>query len=216
MKHYVLTVDYATDGDAGSDVLGIFHSPEAAKTEYDKQVATERENAENNNWTVEVDEDVLFEAHAEGDHANNHVCLYVQEEDAIDDGEWERLLKDKDDFIVEVCPFCDREVYMRWSIEEDGYVAHCPYCGETMMLCDECFHRDGNEGDGPCDYDGERCSCYRNPEGRVLPSRKAELLDNAIAHLTELAGRSEIENTLRCIGFTDYEMKMLLEVEEDG
>ncbi len=215
MRHYILTVDYAKGGEVGSDVLGVFHSPEAAKAEYDKQVGTERENAEDNGWIIESDESALFEAREEDDHTNNYACLYVQEVNAIDDGEPERILKDKDYFIVEVCPFCNREVYMRWSIEEDGYVAHCPYCGETMMLCDECFHRGENESDGPCDYNGERCSCYRNPEGRVLPSRKAELLDNAIAHLTEMAGRSEIKNTLRCIGFTDYEMKMLLEVEED-
>lgn len=215
MKHYVLTVDYARDGEYGSDVIGVFHSPDAAKVEFDKQLETERKKAEENDWAVESDEDTLFKAKKEGDHANNHVCMYVKEVDAIYDGEQERLLEDKDYFIVEVCPFCDREVYMRWSIEDDGYVAHCPYCGETMMLCDECFHRDGNEGDGLCDFDGNRCSCYRNPEGRILPSRKEELLDNAIAHLTELAGRSEIKNTFRCIGFTDYEMKMLLEVGND-
>ena len=121
----------------------------------------------------------------------------------------------EENMIVEVCPHCDTEIYMRWSIEEDGYVAYCPYCGDTLLLCDECFHRDGNDGDGPCDFNEEKCGCYRCPEGRVLPSRKAELLDNAIAHLTELAGRSEILNTLRCIGFTDYEIKMLLEVEKD-
>ena len=117
--------------------------------------------------------------------------------------------------VVEVCPFCEREIYMRWNVKEDGYVAYCPHCGDPIMLFDECMHRDGNDGGGPCDFNSETNGCYRCPEGRVLSSRKSELLDNAIAHLTKLAGRAEIENTLRCIGFTDYEMKMLLEVNDD-
>ena len=117
--------------------------------------------------------------------------------------------------IVEVCPHCNREAYMRWNVEDDGYVAHCPYCGEPLLLCDECIHRDGNDGDAPCNYCDETNGCYRCTEPIMLSSRKDELLDSMIAHLTELAGRSEILNTLRCIGFTDYEIKMLVEVEKD-
>ena len=48
--------------------------------------------------------------------------------------------------VVEVCPYCDEEIVMRWDVEKDGYQAVCPKCGEELMLCDECFHSDDNEG----------------------------------------------------------------------
>lgn len=205
MIKYRVSVDWAFKGDDGTIDYGTRNTMEEAKKLFQTARKEEKEIAEKNGYKIYVDDETSFECGLPGDYAHGHEKLYIEEvhED------------DPEEMIVEVCPHCDTEIYMRWSIEEDGYVAYCPYCGDTLLLCDECFHRDGNEGDGPCDFDGDKCGCYRCPEGRVLPSRKAELLDNAIAHLTELAGRSEILNTLRCIGFTDYEIKMLVEVEDD-
>lgn len=39
--------------------------------------------------------------------------------------------------VIEVCPHCENEIEMRWSVEEFGYKAFCPVCGNRLMLCDE-------------------------------------------------------------------------------
>ena len=43
--------------------------------------------------------------------------------------------------VTELCAECEREVEIHgWDTERDGYQAFCPYCGEVLMLCDECQH----------------------------------------------------------------------------
>ena len=46
----------------------------------------------------------------------------------------------------------------------DGYQAFCPYCGEVLMLCDECQHSEQRQ---PCDFDADTSLCRhrRRPEG---------------------------------------------------
>lgn len=61
--------------------------------------------------------------------------------------------------VIEVCPNCGNEIEMRWSVEEFGYKAFCPVCGNRLMLCDECQH---GEGALPCDYDNDTDSCRFN------------------------------------------------------
>ena len=51
----------------------------------------------------------------------------------------------KDGYIVEWCKNCDRQIVMLWDPEKDGLVAHCPYCGVRMTLCESCT--------GECDFD---------------------------------------------------------------
>ena len=63
--------------------------------------------------------------------------------------------------VVEVCPHCDMEVEMKWSVEMFGYKAYCPYCGQRLMLCDECQHPNGKYEDN-CDYCTETDSCRFN------------------------------------------------------
>lgn len=63
--------------------------------------------------------------------------------------------------VVEVCPSCESDVVMLWNVETDGYRAFCPYCGNRLMLCDECLHRSGG---GECDYDKETDTCMFNRE----------------------------------------------------
>lgn len=63
--------------------------------------------------------------------------------------------------VIEVCPHCENEIEMRWSVEEFGYKAFCPVCGNRLMLCDECQH---GEGAIPCDYDKDTDSCRFNKE----------------------------------------------------
>lgn len=63
--------------------------------------------------------------------------------------------------VVEVCPHCDMEVEMKWDVEMFGYKAYCPYCGQRLMLCDECQHPNGEYEDN-CDYCTETDSCRFN------------------------------------------------------
>lgn len=67
--------------------------------------------------------------------------------------------------IVEWCSHCGAEVEMQWDIEESGYKAYCPYCGEMLMLCDECIHSDSPS----CDWNSKTQSCKR----LILPNQKA-------------------------------------------
>ena len=53
--------------------------------------------------------------------------------------------------VVEVCPHCDSENVLQWNCEELGFVTRCKYCGEELMLCDECLHCDDNLGQN-CDW----------------------------------------------------------------
>lgn len=58
--------------------------------------------------------------------------------------------------VTECCPHCDSEVSLIWDIEEDGYHAYCPYCGNRLMLCSMC---PGTTGTMHCDYDSKTDSC---------------------------------------------------------
>lgn len=64
-------------------------------------------------------------------------------------------------YVTELCPNCDTEVEMRWDVEMFGYKAYCPYCGQRLMLCDECVHPNG-EYENNCDYCTETDSCRFN------------------------------------------------------
>lgn len=73
--------------------------------------------------------------------------------------------------VVEVCAFCGVENEMVWDIDELGYEAFCPVCGNKMMLCDECMHSEDemNENGNHCDYgeheDGS-VRCFRCIENK--------------------------------------------------
>ena len=67
--------------------------------------------------------------------------------------------------VTEQCSNCEREVEIHgWDTERDGYQAFCPYCGEVLMLCDECQHSEQRQ---PCDFDMSTGMCRhrRRPEG---------------------------------------------------
>lgn len=40
--------------------------------------------------------------------------------------------------IMEICPHCSKCNDFLWNIEDDGYQAHCLYCGEKLLICSEC------------------------------------------------------------------------------
>lgn len=79
--------------------------------------------------------------------------------------EW--LLQERDEgpaartyIVTEFCANCEREVEIHgWDTERDGYQAFCPYCGDVLMLCDECQH---TEPAPLCDFNSETGMCrYR-------------------------------------------------------
>jgi hypothetical protein len=63
----------------------------------------------------------------------------------------------EDYIITEVCPHCETEITMQWSVEEFGYMAYCPVCGKRLMLCSAC-----HDDSGFCDYDSNSDSCKFN------------------------------------------------------
>lgn len=85
--------------------------------------------------------------------------------------------------VTEFCPSCEHEAEIVWNTEQDGFKAFCPYCGERLMLCDECRHR---EGEPDCDYNGKTDSCRYNPpkseramtnEEKIRTMRREELAE---------------------------------------
>lgn len=76
------------------------------------------------------------------------------------------LISSREYEIVEVCPHCDSEIVMQWSVEYLGYKAFCPVCGGRLMLCDECFHADDNPGQY-CDWSRETDTCFRRKKEEV-------------------------------------------------
>ena len=70
--------------------------------------------------------------------------------------------------VTELCPHCEREVEMFWDTDANGFKAFCPYCGERLMLCDECLH----SGTGNCDYSNNTDSCRHNPPIPAAVSHK--------------------------------------------
>lgn len=60
--------------------------------------------------------------------------------------------------VAEYCPNCEEEIEMIWDVERSGYQARCPVCGNLLMLCDECRHRENGRGMG-CDWNSKTSTC---------------------------------------------------------
>ena len=105
--------------------------------------------------------------------------------------------------VVEWCPHCENEIEMKYEVDKFGFQVHCPFCGKPIMLCDECFERNGNK----CDWSKDTGCCMK-PKVISL-KRKAELFDEMLGYLTEVVSdKQELENVLRNISFTDDEIKI--------
>ena len=64
---------------------------------------------------------------------------------------------------VEMCAFCESEnTYPMHNVDVDGYVVICKYCGQQIMLCDECQHSEDNPN-RHCDWCATECGgrCFR-------------------------------------------------------
>lgn len=71
------------------------------------------------------------------------------------------LMKMRMSMVTEECPDCGYESTMQWNVANNGYQTFCPKCGFPMMLCSECMV----DGDGFCDWNGDKGFCYRMVEG---------------------------------------------------
>ena len=105
--------------------------------------------------------------------------------------------------IVEYCPNCETEIEMRWNVEEFGYKAYCPVCGNRLMICSECRDCEGNAIG--CDYNSRTDTCRFN-KGEFSEKRRRELFDKMLDHLSEIVKGSDLIDTLHGIGFTDAEI----------
>lgn len=104
---------------------------------------------------------------------------------------------------VEVCPYCDREITLRWNVEQDGYQITCPYCGNKIMLCDACMHSDDNP-EQKCDW-CEEYNCFRKKKETALETVLRRKIDsfyeagqtdwvNIINHIKSCYNSEIIEN----------------------
>lgn len=75
----------------------------------------------------------------------------------------------EENHVTEYCPNCETEIEMVWNVEQFGYKAYCPVCGERLMLCDECQHGPDGEFLDRCNYDYGTDSCrYNQREGGTV------------------------------------------------
>lgn len=78
MKHYVVLIEWSTEGDCGSNILGVAHSLDEAKEIFNDTVEEERQLAEDNGWEIYEDTDVIFDAGEDGFYCSNHSKTYIQ------------------------------------------------------------------------------------------------------------------------------------------
>lgn len=78
MKHYVIVLNWATEGDNGSNVLGVAHTMDEAKEIFNETRQEEKELAENNGWEIYEDSDDVFDAGENGYYRDNYTKLYIQ------------------------------------------------------------------------------------------------------------------------------------------
>ena len=73
-----------------------------------------------------------------------------------------------DDDVVEQCPECGNEVWLKWDVERDGYTIYCPDCGYRMKLCSMCDVTDG----GKCDWNSDTGTYKKEKNGRTTETVK--------------------------------------------
>lgn len=101
-------------------------------------------------------------------------------------------VKTKQCEVVEVCPNCDREVALIWDVRVEGFKAFCPYCGERIMLCDECQHRfDDGEFTDDCDYNGYSDTCRFNCISNKTKDKYIASIRKKLSKRTLLEGLAE-------------------------
>ena len=79
MSHFVVVIDWTSEGDNGCNVLGVEHSLEKAKEIFDEAVEAEKDFVENNGWEIYEDNDCEFDAGENGYYVDNHSRVFIQE-----------------------------------------------------------------------------------------------------------------------------------------
>ncbi len=79
MIHYVVVLDWTSEGDNGCNVLGVAHSLDDAKAIFSDAVGDEKNMAEEYGWEIYEDCDAEFDAGEGGYYNNNHTRLFIQE-----------------------------------------------------------------------------------------------------------------------------------------
>ena len=100
--------------------------------------------------------------------------------------------------VAEQCPYCENEIIMRWSVEEFGYKALCPVCGNAFMLCSECRKAGGKF----CDYSDDTKTCRLGSTDRYPELREYK------EHRLEVSARPDDPEWLGCF-------EIVFEAEEE-
>ena len=79
MKHYVVVLEWSSEGENGSNVLGVTHNLDEARQIFNDTIEEERDLADNNGWTIYEHTDLVFDAGEDGFYCNNHSRTYIQE-----------------------------------------------------------------------------------------------------------------------------------------
>lgn len=78
MKHYIIKLDWAFDGESDAEIKGIAHTLDEAKDVFRKFVVEEKQLADENGWEVFTDNETCFDAGEEGWYGGNHTCLSIE------------------------------------------------------------------------------------------------------------------------------------------
>jgi glycerate-2-kinase len=79
MTHYVVVLNWATEGDNGSNVLGVTHTIDEAQEVFNETLKDEKALAENNGWKIYEESNDVFDAGEDGYYRDNYTKLYIQE-----------------------------------------------------------------------------------------------------------------------------------------
>lgn len=81
MKVFVLLTEVVYDYETDRRVK-VFSTLEKAKKEFDEFVKKEKKNAEDEDWTIELD-GMDFEAYPEGTYVEDHVLACIEEQEVL-------------------------------------------------------------------------------------------------------------------------------------
>lgn len=79
MKHYVVMFDWATDEDSNTEILGVVHTLEEAKSILNGPLAQEKRFAEDFDYKIETNTDTEFVAYEDGFYSGEHTHLWIEE-----------------------------------------------------------------------------------------------------------------------------------------
>ena len=79
MKHWVVAIDWANNGENGLQIIVVEHSLEEARQCFQSAVKGERRIADGNGWQVYEDDDMTFSAGEDGFYTPSHTTARIIE-----------------------------------------------------------------------------------------------------------------------------------------